>query len=211
MLDLKDKLNPSQLSAVSAIDGPALVIAGAGSGKTRVIEYRVLNLVTKGVRPESILLLTFTRKAAHEMVSRASKHDPRCKDIDGGTFHSFAFKTLKRYSKALGLSNQFSIMDESDSSEAVHRCALKLGCFEKGEKFPRKDTLKSILSMSVNKGQSICGILEKEYPHFLKFASDIEKLRKEYASYKIGKNYLDYDDLLVYLKLLLGIDAMHRK
>ena len=82
MLDLKDRLNPSQLSAVSAIDGPSLVIAGAGSGKTRVIEYRVLNLVTKGVRPESILLLTFTRKAAHEMVSRASKHDPRCKNID---------------------------------------------------------------------------------------------------------------------------------
>ena len=208
MLDLKDKLNPSQLSAVSAIDGPALVIAGAGSGKTRVIEYRVLNLVTKGVRPESILLLTFTRKAAHEMVSRASKHDPRCKDIDGGTFHSFAFKTLKRYSKALGLSNQFSIMDESDSSEALHRCALKLGCFDRKEKFPKKDTLKAVLSMSVNKGQSICEILEKEYPHFLKFASDMEKLRKEYVSYKIGKDYMDYDDLLVYLKLLLEIGHM---
>ena len=134
----------------------------------------------------------------------------RCKNIDGGTFHSFAFKTLKRYSKALGLSNQFSIMDESDSSEAVHRCALKLGCFEREEKFPRKDTLKAILSMSVNKGQSICEILEKEYPHFLKFASDIEKLRKEYASYKIGKNYMDYDDLLVYLKLLLEIEEMRK-
>ena len=210
MLYLKDRLNPSQLSAVSAIDGPSLVIAGAGSGKTRVIEYRVLNLVTKGVRPESILLLTFTRKAAHEMVSRASKHDPRCKNIDGGTFHSFAFKTLKRYSKALGLSNQFSIMDESDSSEAVNRCAQKLGCFDREEKFPRKDTLKAILSMAVNKGQSICVVLEKEYPHFLKFATDIEKLRKEYAAYKIGKNYMDYDDLLVYLKLLLEIEEMRK-
>jgi len=210
MLDLKDKLNASQLSAVLTIDGPALVIAGAGSGKTRVIEYRVLNLVTKGIRPESILLLTFTRKASHEMVSRASRHDPRCKNIDGGTFHSFAFKTLKRYSKALGLSNQFSIMDESDSSEAVHRCAQKLGCFDREEKFPRKDTLKAILSMAVNKGQSIPWILEKEYPHFLKFASDIEKLRKTYAAYKLDKNYMDYDDLLVYLKLLLQIEEMRK-
>lgn len=210
MLDLKDKLNPSQLLAVSATDGPVLVIAGAGSGKTRAIEYRVLNLITKGVRPESILLLTFTRRAAHEMVSRASKHDPRCKNIDGGTFHSFAFKTLKRYSKALGLSNQFTILDESDSSEAVHRCTLKLGLPDKESKFPKKDTLKNILSMALNKGRSICEILEKEYPHFLEFTSHIEKLKKEYASYKIEKGYLDYDDLLVYLKLLLEIDEMRK-
>ncbi|MDD3905855.1 MAG: ATP-dependent helicase [Candidatus Omnitrophica bacterium] len=208
MLDLKDKLNPSQLSAVSATDGPVLVIAGAGSGKTRAIEYRVLNLVSKGVRPESILLLTFTRRAAHEMVSRASRHDPRCRNIDGGTFHSFAFKILKKYSKALGLSNQFTILDESDSSEAVHRCVTKLGLLEKREKFPSKDTLRSILSMSVNKGKTICEILEKEYPHFLELASDIEALRKEYAAYKLGKLYVDYDDLLVYLKLLLEIEEM---
>ncbi|MDO8525272.1 MAG: ATP-dependent helicase [Candidatus Omnitrophota bacterium] len=210
MLDLKDKLNPSQLSAVSALDGPVLVIAGAGSGKTRAIEYRVLNLVSKGVRPESILLLTFTRKAAHEMVSRASGHDPRCKHIDGGTFHSFAFKTLKRYSKALGLSNRFTILDESDSSEAVGRCAQKLGCFGDEKKFPKKDTIKNILSMSLNKAQSIVEVLEMEYPHFLKFASEIGKIRKVYASYKIEKGYLDYDDLLVYLKLLLEMEDMRK-
>ncbi|MFA5143470.1 MAG: ATP-dependent helicase [Candidatus Omnitrophota bacterium] len=222
MLDLKDKLNPSQLSAVSATEGPVLVIAGAGSGKTRAIEYRVLNLVTKGVPPESILLLTFTRKAAHEMISRASGHNPKCRHVDGGTFHSFAFRTLKKYAKALGLSNQFSILDESDSQEAVHRCAVKLGLFDhstEGEtrrgidretKFPRKDTLKNILSMSLNKGLTVEKILEKEYPHFLNFTSDIERLRKEYAAYKIGKSYLDYDDLLVYLKLLLEIDEMRK-
>ncbi|MDD5136361.1 MAG: ATP-dependent helicase [Candidatus Omnitrophica bacterium] len=210
MLDLKDKLNPSQLSAVSTTEGPVLVIAGAGSGKTRAIEYRVLNLVTKGVAPQSILLLTFTRKAAHEMISRASRHDPRCRHVDGGTFHSFAFRTLKKYAKALGLSSQFSILDESDSQEAVHRCALKLNLLDKEAKFPRKDTLKNILSMSLNKGRPINGILEKEYPHFLKFAAEIESLRKEYASYKIGKNYLDYDDLLVYLKLLLEIEEVRK-
>ena len=210
MLDLKDKLNPSQMSAVCATDGPVLVIAGAGSGKTRAIEYRVLNLVTKGVKPESILLLTFTRKAAHEMVSRASRHDPRCRHIDGGTFHSFAFKTLKRYAKALGLSNQFSILDESDSSEAIGRCVSKLGLFDKEEKLPKKDTLKTILSMTLNKARPISEILEKEYPHFVKFSAEIEKLKKEYARYKIDKGYLDYDDLLVYLKLLLEIDEMRK-
>jgi len=210
MQDLKDKLNPSQLSAVSAIDGPILVIAGAGSGKTRTIEYRVLNLVNKGVRPESILLLTFTRKAAHEMLSRASRHDHRCKRVDGGTFHSFAFRALKRYSKALGISNRFSILDESDSSEAVHRCASKLGYFDRFEKFPRKDTLKSILSMSVNKGSSISAILECEYPHFLQHVKEIERLKKQYAAYKLDKGYLDYDDLLVYLKLLLDIEEMRK-
>jgi len=189
-----------------AADGPVLVIAGAGSGKTRVIEYRVLNLVTGGARPESILLLTFTRKAAREMISRASRHDPRCGRVDGGTFHSFAFKTLKRYAGALGLSGRFSILDEVDSAEAIRRCAAKLGFFDKEVKFPRKDTLKNILSASLNKGLPISAILEKEYPHFIGLASDIEALRKEYASYKLDKNYLDYDDLLLYLKLLLELE-----
>lgn len=210
MLDLKDRLNPSQLSAVSAVDGPVLVIAGAGSGKTRAIEYRVLNLVTRGVSPESILLLTFTRKAAREMISRASRHDPRCKHIDGGTFHSFAFKVLKKYSRALGISGEFSILDEGDSAEAIHRCAFRLGFLDREIKFPKKDTLRNILSMSLNKGYTICETLEKEYPHFLDIAPDIERVRKEYASYKLQKNYLDYDDLLVYLKLLLEIDQMRK-
>ena len=97
MEDLKRKLNPSQHEAVSTINGPVLVIAGAGSGKTRAIEYRVLHMIESGVKPESILLLTFTRKASHEMLSRTARHDGRCRGVDGGTFHSFAFKTLKKF------------------------------------------------------------------------------------------------------------------
>jgi len=210
MHDLKGKLNQSQLAAVTTIDGAVLVIAGAGSGKTRAIEYRVSHLVQNNIKPESILLLTFTRKAAHEMLSRASRHDTRCKHVEGGTFHSFAFKTLKKYAKALGLSNLFTILDESDAEEAIHKCCVKLGLAEKDKKFPRKDTLRDILSMAINKGRSIAKTLEREYPHFLEFTKEIEVLRKEYAVYKIGKNYLDYDDLLVYLKMLLDIDEMRR-
>ncbi|HPM42361.1 MAG TPA: ATP-dependent helicase [Candidatus Omnitrophota bacterium] len=209
--DIKSKLNPSQYEAVTTVDGAVLVIAGAGSGKTRAIEYRVAHLVEKGIDPKSILLLTFTRKAAHEMLSRASRHDPRCKDVEGGTFHSFAFKVLKKYAHILGLSGSFSILDESDASEAVHRCGSKLDFFDKERKTPKKDTLRSIISMSVNKGLSVSDILDKEYPHFTYLASEIEKLRKEYAAYKIQKNYLDYDDLLVFLRILLGKTDVHKK
>ena len=94
MLDIKDRLNVSQFSAATTVEGPVLVIAGAGSGKTRAIEYRVLHLVQRGIDPRSMLLLTFTRKAAREMLSRAERHDGRCSCVEGGTFHSFAFKTL---------------------------------------------------------------------------------------------------------------------
>ena len=203
MKDLKTLLNPSQLAAVTTINGPVLVIAGAGSGKTRAIEYRVSYLLRNDIKPESILLLTFTKRAAYEMLSRASRHERRCKNVEGGTFHSFAYKTLKKYAKALGISPSFSILDESDSEDAIHKCGSRLNLFDKDKKFPKKDTLQAIISMSVNKGMSIEETLEREYPHFIECALDIERLRKEYAAYKMNKNYLDYDDLLVYLKLLL--------
>ena len=203
MKDIKSRLNPSQFQAVNSIDGPILVIAGAGSGKTRVIEYRVLSLVQNKISPNSILLLTFTRKAAREMITRASKHDPQCRNVEGGTFHSFAYKTLKRYSKTVGFLEAFAVLDESDAEEAIHRCASKMGFYERERRFPRKDTLRAIISMSVNKNAPIGEIIKKEYPHFIDDISDIENLRKEYAKYKVNKNYLDYDDLLVYLRILL--------
>jgi len=202
-LYLKKLLNPSQFEAVTTIDGPLLVIAGAGSGKTRVIEYRVLNLIQSNIAPGSILLLTFTRKAAREMLSRAEKHDERCRHVEGGTFHSFAFKMLKRYAKVLGLSPSFSILDETDAEDAIHRCMSSLDLSETKKRFPKKNSLRNIISISINKAISIEAAIEKEYPHFLEYASHIERIRREYVTYKIGKNYVDYDDLLLYLKLLL--------
>ena len=207
-MEIKRHLNPSQYAAVTTTDGPVLVIAGAGSGKTRVIEYRVLHLVESKVNPHSILLLTFTRSAAREMISRASGHDPRCKDVNGGTFHSFAYKQLKRNARTIGFSESFSLLDEGDAAEAVSRCSTKLGFYENEKRFPKKDTLRTIISMSVNKDMPVGEVLKKEYPHFLEYAPDIENLRREYAAFKIAKNYLDYDDLLVYLKLLLENEEM---
>jgi DNA helicase II / ATP-dependent DNA helicase PcrA len=135
--DLKTELNTSQYNAVTTTEGPVLVIAGAGSGKTRVIEYRSLYLIQKNIEPESILLLTFTRRSAQEMIERASRNDPRCSKIDGGTFHSFASRVLRVYSKNLGLSNSFTIYDEGDAEEAIRRCCNKMG-YDQDKEFPKK-------------------------------------------------------------------------
>ena len=211
MTDLRSKLNPAQFQAVSTIEGPILVIAGAGSGKTRVIEYRVLNLVQNKISPGSILLLTFTRKAAREMITRASRHDPVCKNVEGGTFHSFAYKIVKRYAEAIGLPGSFAVLDEGDAEEAVHRCASRMGLYDKDKRFPKKDTLRAIISMSINKNCPIGEIVKKDYPHFLGDIPEMEALRSEYAKYKLDKNYLDYDDLLVFLRILLDNEEIRQR
>ena len=211
MIDLKKHLNPSQFLAATTIDGPMLVIAGAGSGKTRVIEYRVLNLVQNGVDPVSILLLTFTRNASRVMLSRASAHDPRCSMVEGGTFHSFAYKALKRYGKALGFTSPFSILDESDAIDAVGKCSGDINISERDRKFLKKGTIRNIISMSINKHGSIEEIIEKEYPHLAEYGEYIKNIKLRYVKYKMEKNYLDYDDMLVYLKKLLQDDGIRRQ
>ncbi len=208
MIDLKKHLNPSQFLAATTIDGPVLVIAGAGSGKTRVIEYRVLNLVQNGVDPASILLLTFTRNASRVMLSRASAHDPRCSMVEGGTFHSFAYKALKRYGKALGFTSPFSILDESDAIDAVGKCSGDINVSEGDKKFLKKNTIRNIISISINKHGSLEEIIEKEYPHLAEYSEYIKNVKSKYVRYKIEKNYLDYDDMLVYLKKLLEDDGI---
>ena len=203
-LDLRKDLNDSQFKAVTTTDHPVLVIAGAGSGKTRVIEYKVLHLIqNNNLDPQSILLLTFTRKAASEMLARAARHDTRCEQIHGGTFHSYAYKLLKHYAKNIGFSNSFSILDEGDASELVGRCSVKLGFMDMERRFPKKETLKAIISKSVNKQTSVKSILEREHPQFEEFADDIKRVQSEYARYKLEADYVDYDDLLIYMKILL--------
>ncbi len=202
MINFQNELNPSQMEVVNATEGAVLVIAGAGSGKTRVIEYRVLNLIHKNVLPQSILLLTFTRRAASSMLSRASGREQKAKLVDGGTFHSFAYSILRKHSSLIGFDN-FSILDEDDSLEAVGICAKKLGVYDLDKKFPKKDSLKKIISMSLNKEMSIEDVLEKEYSNFSDYATVIEKIKNDYQRYKIEKNYFDFDDLLSYLRILL--------
>lgn len=202
-IDFKEILNPNQYQAVTTIDGPLLVVAGAGTGKTRVIEYRVLNLILNDIKPSSILLLTFTRKAAKEMLYRASRHNKLCQQVEGGTFHSFAYKIIKRYRNFLSFKDTISFLDESDSADALRLLSTKLGFLDTKLRFPKKDTLRNIISMSINRSGNIKSVLERDYPQFLVLQKDLEKLHKVYIDYKLKHCLIDYDDMLVYLKLLL--------
>lgn len=203
-IDYKNELNPAQLAAVEAVDGAYLVIAGAGSGKTRVLVHRVAYLVEKGIKPDEILLLTFTRRASEEMLRRASLLlDERCCRVSGGTFHSFANAILRRYAKLLGLSNNFSILDQSDAEDTINLLRAQSGFNKTEKRFPRKKAILEVISKSVNKSEKLEDVLYDEYPQFLEFSEDIKRIRNEYYKYKLEKSLLDYDDLLVYLKKLL--------
>ncbi len=206
----KRELNPSQYEAVTTIEGPVLVIAGAGSGKTRVIEYRSLYLVQNDIDPESILLLTFTRRSAQEMIERASRNDSRCSSIDGGTFHSFASKMLRHYSKNLGLSSSFTIYDEGDAEEAIRRCCNRMG-YDQDKEFPKKNELKNVFSLCINKGLNVDDAVSKKYQDYEDLLDEIKCVQQEYAEYKRKNNCVDYDDLLVYLKAILEIDGVRER
>lgn len=199
----KTELNASQYEAVISTEGPVLVIAGAGTGKTRTLVYRVARLVEKGIDPENILLLTFTRKSAKEMIKRASVVlDSRCEGVSGGTFHSFANLILRKYSNLLGLKNSFTILDTSDAQDVVD---LVRGRFPeiKEKRFPKKATICGIYSKAINKGSTAEEIIAAEYPHFINCTETIKLICKQYCEYKRENSLLDYDDLLIYLKLLL--------
>lgn len=203
-INYKEELNPSQYEAVSAVEGNYLVIAGAGSGKTRTLVYRVARLTELGYNPSSILLLTFTRKAAKEMLDRAAMLlDNRCSKVNGGTFHSFANITLRKYAKAVNLDSGFTILDQSDSEDVINLIRSELNPTKDKKRFPNKQTIYKILSLSVNTGKPIDKLIEEEYPHFLEYADKFNDIKKVYDSYKRQNNLLDYDDLLIYLKNFL--------
>jgi DNA helicase-2/ATP-dependent DNA helicase PcrA len=200
-INYQQELNPSQYEAVSAVSGAYLIIAGAGTGKTRTLVYRVARLIELGYDPDSILLLTFTRKAANEMMKRAAVLlDDRCSKIRGGTFHSFANLTLRKYSKAAGLDSNFTILDQGDSEDIINLIRSQEGLISKERRFPKKETLNKIYSLSANTEKPVELIIEEEYPHFLPELDEILKVQKIYSEYKRKNNLLDYDDLLIYLR-----------
>ncbi len=200
-INYQQVLNPSQYEAVAATEGVYLIVAGAGTGKTRTLVYRVARLIEMGYDPKSILLLTFTRKAANEMMRRASLLlDDRCSKIRGGTFHSFANITLRRYSKAAGLDSNFTILDQGDSADIINLIRSRDAFIEDKKRFPKKDTLNKVFSLSVNTGRSISDIIEEDYPHFMPLIDKIIEINKIYINYKRKNNLLDYDDLLIYLR-----------
>ncbi len=203
-IDYERALNPSQLDAVTYADGPLLVIAGAGSGKTRTLTYRVARLVEEGAAPSSILLLTFTRKSAREMLNRAAKLlDRRCEMVSGGTFHSFANATLRRYAAALGFNSAFAILDRADAESMINLLRKEMDLALKQRSFPRKGTLANIFSKAVNKILPVEEVVYNDYPHFLPNIEAISALHKAYDVRKHEHHFLDFDDLLIYLQQLL--------
>jgi len=207
----KEVLNETQFSAVTAPDGPILVIAGAGSGKTRTLVYRVAWLVEGGTPPHEILLLTFTRKAAREMLDRAaSMTDQRCREVSGGTFHSLARQALRRDAQRIGLQPNFTIMDRSDMEEAAHALIPEVDGEKSPIRLPKSATISTILSKAANMERSVAEIMEEEYPQFLPVLPRIENLQKIYRDYKRKNNLMDYDDLIIFLRLLLQEDEQVR-
>ena len=206
-------MNEQQYNAVTSVDGPQLIIAGAGTGKTRTLVYRVAYLVENGVKPESILLMTFTRKSAQEMMKRASNIlDERCNRVSGGTFHSFSNYILRKYAELIEYSNNFTVIDRADSESLIGYIISNMGLNKKERRFPRKRTVLNIISKSINTTYSIREILEREYPQFIEEKSEIMQINKQYALSKKTRNLMDYDDLLTNMvKLLTENENIRRK
>jgi DNA helicase-2/ATP-dependent DNA helicase PcrA len=204
-LDFRNELNDAQYEAATAIEGALLIIAGAGTGKTRTLVYRVAHLIDQGVDPRSILLLTFTRRAAEEMLRRASLLiDGRCDQVAGGTFHSFANFVLRINGRHIALDPSFTIMDRTDSEDVIQLIRTDMGLNAKDRRFPRKQTVAEIFSMSLNKQTRLGDLLELEYPHLIDVNYELAELYDRYVEYKQTKSLLDYDDLLTRLRDLLA-------
>ena len=209
-------LNAAQAAAAAHGDSPLLIVAGAGSGKTRTLVHRVAALVDRGVPPARILLLTFTRRAAQEMLDRAERlaSGPN-RRVQGGTFHGIAHRILRRYGPAAGLPRDFTIMDSADAADLMGIARAALGYGEPrgrqhggpidgpARRFPRAETCLTLYSRQVNSDRSVADLLEEGWPHFLAWAGDLEQLFTDYVRRKTDANLLDYDDLLLSLALLL--------
>lgn len=195
-------LNRAQLAAVLITEKPVLVIAGAGSGKTRVIVHRVAYLIEKGVDAQSILLLTFTRKAAREMLERVEilLQNKNAGNITGGTFHSFAAFILRKYSNMLNLPPNFTVVDASDSEDIVDLIRTELKFGGKDKKFPKKSRIYDIISYSRNKNSTISQIIHEQYTGLVDYIADIELIYNGYSRYKALSRILDFDDLIEVLR-----------
>ncbi len=184
--------------------GPHLVIAGAGSGKTRVITYRVAYLLDQGTGPSRILLVTFTNKAAREMLRRVaevSQGDSR--QVWGGTFHHVGNLVLRRHASLVGLSSDYTILDREDAKDLLQACVTDLAIAVTKHRFPRGDVLQDIISAATNTERSIAKVLEERYPFFTLFEAEIGEIARRYQQRKLRDNLVDYDDLLsLWLRLL---------
>ena len=205
MIDIST-LNPAQLEAVTAPDGPVLVIAGAGSGKTRTIVHRLAWLAEQGVPASDMLLLTFTRKASREMLLRATDLlGYSIGGVHGGTFHSFAFSVLRQYRPAWA-EGPVTVMDSADSASAIQQCKERLKVGKGDRSFHKTQTIIGLLSKARNKEISIGDVLQRDAQHLLPHADALESIGEAYRGYRRQHGLLDYDDLLFELEDLLKGD-----
>jgi DNA helicase-2/ATP-dependent DNA helicase PcrA len=203
-IDYARELNPQQLAAVTAPPGPALVLAGAGAGKTRTLIYRVAYLLEQGIPADRILLLTFTNKAAREMMRRVTDLlGSELSELWGGTFHSIGHRFLRRHAQAIGYRNNFTILDREDARDLVKACIGASEIDTKATRFPKPDVVAEILSFAVNTRNTIMRTVDEQYPFFVGIVPELDKLGKMYETRKRDTNVMDFDDLLVlWLKLL---------
>ncbi|NND71870.1 MAG: ATP-dependent helicase [Rhodothermales bacterium] len=196
-INYQDELNPQQYDVVTSGAGPSLVVAGAGTGKTRTLIFRVAYLVETGVPPDHILLLTFTRRSAAEMLNRASQLlDGRCQRVRGGTFHAYALSILRRHAPSIGYPRNFTILDSGDSADVIDVLRTASGFHKSDKRFPRKRTIYSIISACSNGEQDVAEVVADKYPQFVDMIDKIGILREQYHQYKLTHGLMDYDDLL---------------
>ncbi|HYP27099.1 MAG TPA: ATP-dependent helicase [Blastocatellia bacterium] len=204
LVNYKGDLNDEQYAVVTAGAGPILVIAGAGSGKTRAVTYRVARLIESGVPPSRILLVTFTNKAAREMLRRVEglvQSDVR--KIWGGTFHSMANRVLRRHAESLDYQPNFTILDAEDIKDLIDSSIQESGVDQKARRFPKAEVVADILSFANNRDMMIRDCIVRHYPHFEPLAAQIERVDRIYQARKLERNAMDYDDLLLNWKRLL--------
>ena len=211
-IDYARELNPQQLAAVTAPPGPALVIAGAGSGKTRTLTYRVAYLLEQGIPADRILLLTFTNKAAGEMMRRIGDllgHELRA--LWGGTFHSIGARILRQHADRIGYRTDFTILDRDDAQDLIKACVTDAGIETKGTHFPKPAVLNEIFSMTANTHKSTGELMEGQFSYLSQFAGPIVDLAGRYTDRKRATNAMDFDDLLALWLKLLQDDAEVRE
>jgi DNA helicase II / ATP-dependent DNA helicase PcrA len=209
-VDFLAALNPNQRRAAEHRAGPLLVVAGAGSGKTKTLASRVAALIRAGAAPAGILLLTFTRRAASEMIRRAGQvvGEAAAAGVWGGTFHAVAHRLLRIHGQALGLNKNFTVMDQGDAEDLLHLIRTDFNLHHSASRFPKKSTLLAIYSRSVNAGEPLEKVLSERFPWCQDHSAEIKRIFQEYVERKSQRELLDYDDLLLYWEQALTEPAV---
>ncbi len=205
-------LNAEQRAAVAFGDGPLLIVAGAGTGKTRTLVHRVASLIERGVRAERILLLTFTRRAAEEMLARVERltgqHGRR---VQGGTFHATAHSTLRQFGQQAGIGEGFTILDQGDAEDLMQLARAALGFGARERRFPKKETLHALYSRHINTDRTVEDLLRDGFPQYVDDLADIGRVFAEYVERKVARNLVDYDDLLLFWAAMLESEPLGEK